>query len=118
MKGFPAHLRPENMSQFSKHKFNRQLCYTRRHVYEAMMQPAFGSINEQDQSLNCGINLSNLAMGEFKTEYTADERITQQICSELKDLGWETTVSYGGTMLFVFPPGSKPANAVSCSSFE
>lgn len=118
MKGFPAHLTPSNLSQFSKHKFNRQLCYTRRHVYECMMQPNFGTINEQDKSMNCGINLNDVKMGEFESRYKIDERITQQICSELKDLGWEITVSYGGTMLFVCLPGYKPAGAVACQGFE
>jgi hypothetical protein len=82
-----------------------------------MMQPSFGAVDGQHQEPNYGINLQNVYMGLFEAGYVIDPRIIDVLCNELKELGWETSVAYGGTMLFVYPPGKKPSQIVNCSGF-
>ena len=119
MKKFPSHLRPENIDEFVQYRYNRQLCYIRRHVYETMMLPSFGAEDKNDSTVNYGINLQNVQLETVgHGGMRIDENIIKQICLELVELGWETTISYGGSMIFVYPPGFKPVYAVNCTSFE
>jgi hypothetical protein len=113
MKGFPASLTPENFAEVQAVSFfKRRVCYMRRHVYEAMLNPSFVPPG------NCGINLQNVPMGEFKTEYTPDAAVVKAVAEELQSLGWETNTGFGGTTLFVYTPGTQPGNAVNCHGFE
>lgn len=111
MKTFPKYLKPENLKKFDEYKFNRKLCYTRKHVYENMMKSSF--INDK----NYGINLQNIQIGEMTSSnscYNIDKKIIDHISLELCELGWKTSVCYGGTMLFIYPPGENPVEVINC----
>jgi len=113
MRTFPSQLNPGNISLLREFRRNRQLCYLRRHVYEAMLSPSF-SIPD-----NCGINLQNVNMGGLPASgYSVDQELVDQICSELGKRGFETNRGYGGTVLFVYTPGNTPRESVTCSGFD
>jgi hypothetical protein len=113
MRSFPSQLNPKNLHRLPDFRKNRKLCYLRRHIYEAMLDPSFSIPN------NCGINLQNVNMGGLSgSEYTIDQSLIDQISSELEERGFKTTSSYGGTMVFVHTPDLVPQQAVSCSGFE
>lgn len=105
MKTFPSSLLPENISSFSVYELKRKICYMRKYIYECMISSTFNIPN------NCGINMQNISPQE---EYGVDSRVTDQICADLRERGWETAVGYGGTILFVYTPGSQPVQSISC----
>lgn len=112
MKSFPSHLTPDNMKNLKTYKLNREIAYSRRYVYETMLSTTF-TIPE-----NCGINLQNIPMGDVMgSSFSLRDDILKQICKELEDAGFETTVAYGNTMLFVHFKGSKPSQVVNCIGF-
>jgi hypothetical protein len=115
MKGFPTKLTPSNIQQFSSYRYNRQLCYTRNHIYESMTKESFGKMELGIP--NYGINLQNINMGLYDSGYKIDNNIIIKISDELKNLGWEVESCYGDTMLFVYPYGEKPTNAVNSICF-
>jgi hypothetical protein len=118
MKNFPDQLRPENRSEFAGFRRRRALAYLRRHILEGMLQPSFGPKTEQDPDKSYGIDLTNVDLGRFVGGYTVDQNLLTTVCQELEELGWETNISYGGSMLFIYPPGEKPSEALNISGFE
>lgn len=118
MRSFPEHLRPENHSEFSEFRKRRSLAYLRRHVLEGMLQPTFGQNTEQTPEKSYGIDLTNVDMGRFSVGYVIDQNLLIIVCKELEELGWETSISYGGSMIFIYPPGEKPTEALNISGFE
>jgi len=114
MKQFPQHLRPENIDKLVDYHFKRQLSYVRIHVYDTMIN---GLSNQESKHFS--INLQDVPTGELSRLHKIDEQVATQIRSELNDLGWATSMGYGGTMLFVYPEGSKqPSESITCHSFE
>lgn len=118
MKNFPDQLRPENRADFSGFRKRRLLAYLRRHILEAMLQSSFGQNTEQTPDKSYGIDLTNVDLGKFNSGYVIDQNLLTAMCQELGELGWETTISYGGSMLFVYPPGERPSEALNISGFE
>jgi|688.fasta_scaffold1039769_1 hypothetical protein len=87
--------------------------YYRKHIYETMLSEKFKMPD------NCGINLHNIPFGSISDgEYTIYQESIDQIMKELKELGWETNLAYGNSVLFVFDKNNIPSELVSCSSFE
>lgn len=112
MKKFPELMTPDNISFINDAKTRRKLCYIRRYIYESILSENF-SIPE-----NCGINLQNIEMGHLaEPTFKIDNKLIDIIVQELKQLGWEVTLTYGGTMLFVYTKDNKPIEAVNCNSF-
>lgn len=111
MNNFPSVLKPGYDKE--KLKFEQQLQYWRKYIYESMLNDSFTIPN------NCGINLQGICTGSITTnEYQIDTKILSHISDELKNLGWDTTSSYGNSILFVYPKGIKPTELIECSSFE
>ena len=119
MRGFPDALRPENIGQFGAFMRRRTLAYLRRHVFEAMLKPSFGpAVQDDEEPKSYGIDLTSAHLGTFQGGYRVDQSLVEALCQELEEHGWETSVGYGGTMLFVFPPGERPEEALEMRSFE
>ena len=111
MDNFPTHFKPD----FNKNqsKLNHITSYYRKHIYETMLSDKFKIPD------NCGINLHNVAFGSISEgEYTIYKEPIEQIMKELNELGWETQLAYGNSVLFVFDKNNVPNELVSCSSFE
>jgi len=118
MRVFPDQLRPENRGDFTDYRKRRLLAYLRRHILEYMLKPSFGQNTEQTPDKSYGIDLTEANLGTFDRNYLIDQNLLTIICQELKELGWETSISYGGSMLFVYPPGDKPSECLNISGFE
>lgn len=118
MRTFPDQLRPENRHEFADYRKRRLLAYLRRHILENMLKPSFGPNTEQTPDQSYGIDLTGVDLGRFNTGYVVDQNLLSIICKELEELGWETTISYGGAMIFIYPPGEKPGEVLNVSGFE
>ena len=95
------------------------LAYLRRHVMEAMLRPSFGSTSPTDPApRSYGIDLTSVHMGSLEQGYQPDSSLVTAISRELEALGWNTATGYGGSTLFVFPTGERPAEVLAVSGFE
>lgn len=103
MKGFPSKLRPENKANFAQFRFDRYMAYARRHIYEAMLSSEFVS----------SVSLQNIP--GMPSQYQIDKKILDQLEIELRALDWNTKISYGGSVLFIWGDGPEPEDMVACS---
>lgn len=100
MEQFPTSLTPTNTENFGKelYKYWEQEFRKEMFLYILKRDPRdyydFDSFNKR--SLN-----DKIAMGEM----------ANKILGELKDLGWDWTICYGGTGVYIHAPGEKPAHA-------
>lgn len=110
MKTFPKHLSPTMNKTIYQNK--RQLCYLRRYIYESIISSTFSIPN------NCGIDLQYVSCGEHMTKFQPSKEQLEIIREELKIHGFQTTLSYGDTMMFIHTNEMVPDKMVNCISFE
>ena len=98
MKEFPENLHVSNKEKFHKINYKRLLAYFRKELYEHII-----SKEEKDY----------FVLDTFKRQKGVNnndmEKMIKTVCTELKDLGWNTQTSYGGTGLFIYanePPSN------------
>jgi len=96
MKLFPSFLVPENKGQFAERKYNRDLCYVRRHIYEFMLAGRFKDYCDLSQ-LKEKHNISQDTLGSM----------INMLVSELEKLGWVVKVLYGETALLIYDPADE-----------
>lgn len=100
MKNFPERLNVNNKQNFSKYNYTRNLCYLRKQIYELIIKE-----NENDY-----FELDKFARNYLKNNMTIMLEMTEKIRQELKELGWNTKLSYGGTGLFIYSTENPPTN--------
>jgi hypothetical protein len=94
MKEFPKRFIPENESNFQQYNFDRNVAYLRRDIYESVIK-----CNKND----C-IDLSKF-MNSYGVKKEDMKDMVNIVIEELKSKGWQTTLLYGDTGLYVY--GSK-----------
>lgn len=86
MKNFPLKFKPENKESFAQYRYDRNLCYLRKEIYEEIIK---------------GNDWVDLTL--FDKKYVEDMettlKLTEQLVSELKNLGWKITYLYGKTAI-------------------
>ena len=97
MKEFPSRLKPENKDKFYIYRFERNLTYLRKQIYELVL---FGNENSY-------FELDNFAHSN-KISNKDIEKMCNSITEELKKLGWKTQTSFGGTGLFIYSTQEPP----------
>lgn len=107
MKSFPTKLVPQNKNKFSEYRFNRELCYLRRKIVEYMY-----SGDEK------GFDLTTPLHNRMNNEYTINPLLIEKIRNELHSLGWETTLCYGNTVLYIYDKKNPPPELYNCSIIE
>jgi len=97
MKEFPNHLRPKNKEKFSQYRFDRNLAYLRKEIFELMLM---------------GDENNYYALDNFSSRYgvsRADvERMRDIVMQELSEKNWNVKFSFGGTALFVYSTSDPP----------
>lgn len=101
MKNFPERLHVKNKDKFSSYNYTRNLCYLRKEIYELIIKG-----NENDYYV-----LDNFARKYVNNDMSMTLKMCEEIMLELKELGWKTKLSYGGTALFIYSTEEPP---VSC----
>lgn len=100
MKNFPERLNVKNKENFTEYNYERNLCYLRKQVYELIIRG-----DESDY-----FELDKFARNYLKNNMTIMLDMTEKIRNELKQLGWNTKLSYGGTGLFIYSSENPPTN--------
>ena len=99
MKEFPKKINVNNISNFPKFLFDRNVAYLRREITENVLKG-----NEE----------SYFDLEKFKTCFNlSTETIMSMLSivrSELSDLGWNTKLSFGKTALFIYSTEEPPSN--------
>lgn len=97
MKEFPNNLKPENKEKFSKYRYERNLAYLRKEIYELVI---LGNENQY-------FELDNFTR-RYSINKVDAEKMTKTVMTELGERGWKTKTSFGGTGLFVYSSEEPP----------
>jgi len=84
MREFPNKLQPKYKHLFPQFKFNDELEFWRKKVYEYM-------ISGKNEGFDLTHNNKNI-----------DKRIVDCLCLELNKLGWKTNLAFASTVLFIY----------------
>jgi len=98
MKEFLKKLQTKNKENFSKLNYERIKCYLRRDLYEHIIGHEEKDYFDLDHFDKERLNNTQIL-----------EKIVEEVCKELEELGWHTQTSYGGTGLFIYSD-EPPAN--------
>lgn len=119
MKGFPNLLIPDNIHHFAEYRQKRILGYLRTHILEEMWKP---SVEQKDVETSAArswqVNLTNINLGSFNMGWKIDKQLVDIVADELRELGWNISMGYGDTMLFISVPGDQTTGGVACRTFE
>ena len=99
MNSFPSHIHANNQSSFQEINYERLLALFRQEVYELLLK------RKDDNEY---IDLDSFAARYFNRKLTNVMKITEQVCCELKKLGWNTKLSFGDTGLFIYSTENPP----------
>jgi len=97
MKEFPSRLSPENKEKFSKYRYERNLAYMRRDIFELVL---LGDENKY-------FDLDKFARVNYVNESDIRD-MCNVVMDELKNLGWKVKTSFGGTGLFIYSTENPP----------
>lgn len=100
MDSFPSTLRPEYTENFGKDLYNNWERQFREEMYLYILKRDSRDYFDFDSFNKRTVN-DKILMGEM----------AGKILGELKELGWDWTICYGGTGVYVHAPGEKPAHA-------
>ena|SRR3989304_8339832 len=91
MKEFPKNLCPAKKNKFPKYRYNREMCYLRKEIYEFILK---------------GDENSYFDLGQFGTQHNIKindvKKMGEKISEELQQLGWKTTLHFGGTSIQIY----------------
>jgi hypothetical protein len=119
MKRFPDLLTPDNIHQFAEYRQTRILGYLRTHILEEMWKPSIEQKDvETSSTRSWQVNLTNINLGSFNMGWKIDKQLVDIVAEELRELGWNVSMGYGDTMLFISIPGDNVSSGVSCRTFE
>lgn len=99
MNSFPSHIHANNQASFQDINYERLLDLFRQEVYELLLK------RKDDNEY---IDLDNFAARHFNRKLTTVMKISEQICSELNTIGWNTKLSFGDTGLFIYSTDNPP----------
>jgi hypothetical protein len=102
MNCFPNTIHSDNQSSFEEINYERVLSLFRQEVYELLLK------RKDDNEY---IDLDSFAARYCNRKVKTVMKMTDQICSELKNLGWNTKLSFGDTGLFIYSTENPP---ISC----
>lgn len=97
MKEFPSRLIPANKGDFEQYRYDRNLSYLRRDIFESIIRGDENSYFELDRFAKS----RSLKKGEI-------EKMRVTIMEELRAKGWKCTLSYGDTGLFIYSTEESP----------
>lgn len=115
---FPSKLIPSNISKFSEFLRKRNLCKLRGYVYETILEQQtererVANIKHRDEKgkvINKDEKGSIACNKDVKTEYNINIEVHSRklhqtdimhLVEELKTLGWNVTLGFGNTMLYI-----------------
>lgn len=100
MKQFPVRLNPENKDKFTTYRYERNLAYLRKEIFELMLLGDENNYFELD-----------IFSRKYKLKKGEIENMCNTVIQELENLGWNVKTSFGGTGLFIYSTDIPP---VSC----
>lgn len=101
MKQFPDSLNVSNIKCFKKIYYTRILNYLRKDIYDHLLK------NIENDYFDLEVFFNR----HFTSETNKDElsvKMRETIQMELKNLGWNSKTSYGGTALFIYSSDTPP----------
>jgi hypothetical protein len=118
MKEFPDLLRPENIHHFAEYRERRILGYLRTYIVEEMWKASTERNDEKSNTTKSWeVNLTNMNLGGFNIGWKIDKKLVDIVAGELGQLGWNVSMGYGDTMLFITVSGNSNQN-IACKTFE
>lgn len=102
MKEFPNRLNPENKEKFVTYRYDRNIAYMRKEIFELVLRG--------DE--NCYFELDKFSRDNslLKEEM---QKMCKTVIQELHNLGWNCKTSFGGTGLFIYSTNDPPASCYS-----
>jgi hypothetical protein len=97
MKEFPDRLNPENKGDFPLYRYNRNLAYMRKEIFELML---LGNENDYFDI--------DIFSRKYKVEKKDLDKMLNTIKEELVELGWNVKTSFGTTGLFIYSTDTPP----------
>lgn len=98
MKEFPNRLKPENKKKFPQYRYERNLAYMRKEIFELTLLGEENNYFEIDNFAR----RHNLNPNEI-------DKMCNTVVKELRNLGWNVKISFGGTGLFVYSTEKPPS---------
>ena len=99
MNSFPSHIDANNQTSFQEINYERIVSLFRQQIYELLL-------TRKDD--NEYIDLDGFATKYCNRKIANVMKISEQICTELKRIGWNTKLSFGDTGLFIYSTENPP----------
>lgn len=97
MKEFPSRLNPKNKEKFPKYRYDRNLAYMRKDIFELVLMCKENNYFELDKfAKNNHLEKDEIA------------RMCDTVIEELQNLGWKCKTSHGETSLFIYSTDDPP----------
>ena len=100
MKEFPKVLSVSNKQNFPEMFYNRMKCYLRKEIYEHMISHS----NQESEYFSLDDFSNKLNNKDFF------DKMIKEVQEELKIVGWNSKLSFGGTGLFIYSSEEPPSN--------
>jgi hypothetical protein len=104
MKEFPSRLKPDNKDKFTQYRYDRNIAYMRKDIFELVL---------------CGNENNYFELDNFSRAHSLNKvdlnKMRDTIMDELQNLGWNVKTSHGETSLFIYSTDDPPP---SCWSGE
>lgn len=97
---FPKKFVPKYKHKFSDFKYERDIAYLRREIFEHVIRGDENNYFELDRF--CRERLGN--------DRDIMEKMKDDVIIELEELGWKCQTSYGGTALFIYSSNDPPSS--------
>ena len=101
MEKLPSILHIKNKDIFSTLFYNRVFCYLRKSVYEHIISKDENSFFDLEQ-------FGKLYFNDNPNRVDLITKLSTEIQLELKELGWNCKLSFGGTALFIYSTDNPP----------
>jgi len=99
MDSLPNNIHANNQESFQKINYERLVSLFRQEVYESLLK------RKDDNEY---IDLDGFTARHFNRKLNTVMKIVEQVCCELKILGWNTKLSFGDTGLFIYSSDKQP----------
>ena len=101
MEELPIILHVKNKDIFSTLFYNKVFCYLRKSIYEHVISKDENSFFDLEQ-------FGKLYFNDNTNRVDLITKLSTEIQLELKELGWNCKLSYGGTALFIYSTDNPP----------
>lgn len=102
MKKFPSKFSPKNKEKFPEIWHNRVKCYMRRDIFEHVLshtEDEYFSLDMFDKKIN-----------DEKSDMKLVKEICEELIPEIRQTGWNCTLAFGGSGLFIHSTEKPPKN--------